>query len=139
MQNLTDEKLKELLKNAKTVAIVGASNKEERASNGIMKFLMKNGYDCYPINPIEKEVLGVKTYDTIPELPIEPDIVNVFRRPEHCPDIVREAIGKKAKLIWLQEEVNSVESMQIAKIAEVPFIMDKCIFKEFLRLKVLTD
>jgi len=134
MQNLNDEKLKELLKNAKTVAIVGASNKPERASNGIMKFLMKNGYDVTPVTPIEKEVLGVPTYDSVEDLPFEPDIVDVFRQSAFAGEIVRAAVAKNAKLIWLQEGVESIEGAQIANISEVPYVQDKCIFKEYLRL-----
>jgi predicted CoA-binding protein len=134
MTNLSDDKLKELLSNAKTVAIVGASNKPERASNGIMKFLMKNGYECIPVNPIEKEVLGVPTYDSVEELPFEPDIVDVFRQSAFAPEIVRAAAGRNAKMIWLQEGVSSDEAAKIASYAEIPYVEDKCIFKEFLRL-----
>lgn len=134
MTNLTDEQMKDLIKNAKTVVIVGASNKPERASNGIMKFLMKNGYECTPVNPIEKEVLGVPTYDSVEDVPFEPDIVDVFRQSAFAPEIVRAAAAKNAKLIWLQEEVESIEAEQIARVAEIPFVQDKCIFKEYLRL-----
>jgi len=134
MRNLSDEKLIELLKNAKTIAIVGASNKTERASNRIMKFLMKNGYDVTPVNPIEKEVLGVPTVDTVEDLSFEPDIVDVFRQSIYAPEIVRAAIGKGAKLIWLQEGVESKEAAQMANVSEVPYVEDKCIFKEYLRL-----
>lgn len=139
MQNLSDDKLKELLKNAKTVVIVGASNKPERASNGIMKFLMKNGYDVTPVNPIEKEVLGVPTYDSVEDVPFEPDIVDVFRQSAFAAEIVRAAAGKNAKLIWLQEGVESVEAAQIANVSEIPFVQDKCIFKEYLRLGLAGD
>jgi predicted CoA-binding protein len=139
MDILNDDKLRELLKNAKTIAIVGASNKPERASNGIMKFLMKNGYDCTPVTPIEKEVLGIKTYDTIEELPFEPDIVDVFRQSAFAPEIVRAAIGRNAKLIWLQEGVESKEAEQMARISGVPYVEDKCIFKEYLRLGLAGD
>lgn len=134
MTNLTDDQLRELLKNAKTVAIVGASNKPERASNGIMKFLMKNGYECIPVNPIEKEVLGIPTIDSLDELTFEPDIVDIFRQSAFAAEVVREACGRNAKLIWLQEGVHSDEARKIADYAGIPYIEDECIFKEFLRL-----
>lgn len=134
MTNLTDEQLKKLIKNAKTVAIVGASNKPERASNGIMKFLMKNGYDCTPVNPIEKEVLGIQTVDCVEELTFEPDIVDIFRQSAFAAEVVREACGKNAKLIWLQEGVQSEEAKRIADYAGIPYVEDECIFKEYLRL-----
>lgn len=98
MQNITDEQLIQIFKDAKKIVVVGASNKPNRASNAIMKFLMKNGYDVTPpVNPpIEKEVLGIPTYDTVEELPpFEPDIVDVFRQSAFAPEIVRAAIGKK--------------------------------------------
>jgi predicted CoA-binding protein len=136
MTNLTDDQLKTLLTEAKTVVIVGASNKPERASNGIMKFLMKNGYEVYPVNPIEKEVLGVATFDSVAEVPVKPDIVDVFRRSDFAVEVVREAIGKEAGLIWLQEEVITEEGRKMAEYANTPFIMDKCIFKEYLRLGI---
>ncbi|MCD8554812.1 CoA-binding protein [Seleniivibrio sp.] len=134
MTNLTDEQLKELISNAKTVAIVGASNKPERASNGIMKFLMKNGYKCVPVNPIEKEVLGIPTVDCVEELDFEPDIVDIFRQSAFAAEVVREAAGKNAKLIWLQEGVESEEAKKIAAYANIPYVEDECIFKEYLRL-----
>ncbi|MGE4497007.1 MAG: CoA-binding protein [Deferribacterales bacterium] len=136
MTNLTDDQLKSLLTDAKTVVIVGASSKPERASNGIMKFLMKNGYTVYPVNPLEKEVLGVPTYDSVAEVPVKPDIVDVFRQSAFAAEVVREAVLKGAGLVWLQEDVISSEAEQIAKQADVPFIMDKCIFKEYLRLGI---
>jgi len=139
MTNLTDTELKQLIKDAKKIVIVGASNKPERASNGIMKFLMKQGYECTPVNPIEKEVLGVPTYDSVEDVPFEPDIVDVFRQSSFAPEIARAAAGKKAKLIWLQEGVSSVEAKQIATIAEIPYVEDKCIYKEYLRLGLLSD
>ncbi|QAR32433.1 CoA-binding protein [Geovibrio thiophilus] len=136
MTNLTDDQLKSLLTGAKTVVIVGASNKPERASNGIMKFLMKNGYTVYPVNPVEKEVLGVPTYDSVAEVPVKPDIVDVFRRSDVAAEVVREAIGREAGLIWLQEDVITEEGKRMAEYANIPFVMDRCIFKEYLRLGI---
>ncbi len=133
----SDEYLKEVLLNAKNIVIVGASNNPERASNGVMKFLMGKGYNCYPVNPNESEVLGVKAYKSLSEVPVQPDIVDVFRKSEAAPEIVREAIKIGAKFIWLQEEVHSEEAEKIAKEHNVPIVMDKCIFKEFLRLKLV--
>ncbi|MDY6822045.1 MAG: CoA-binding protein [Deferribacterota bacterium] len=134
MNEINDEFITNMLLNSKIVAIVGASNKPERASNGIMKFLLKNGYNCIPINPNEDEVLGVKAYKCLLDLDVRPDIVDVFRRSEETPNIVKEAALKKAKLIWLQEGIYSEEAKEIADKASIPIIMDKCLFKEYLRL-----
>jgi len=133
----SDEYLKEVLLNAKDIVIVGASNNPERASNGIMKFLMGKGYNCYPVNPNENEVLGVKAYKTLSDVPVKPDIVDVFRKSEAAPEIVKEAIKIGAKFIWLQEDVYSEEAEWIANEHNVPIVMNKCIFKEFLRLKLI--
>ena len=134
MDNLSDEFIRDILKNSKTIAIIGASNKPERASNGIMKFLMKNGYNCVPINPNEENVLGQKAYKNILELPMSPDIVDIFRKSEDTPLIVKDAISKETKLIWLQEGVFSLDAKKLADDANIPIIMNKCIFKEYLRL-----
>ena len=134
MDNLSDEFIRDILKNSKTIAIIGASNKPERASNGIMKFLMKNGYNCIPVNPNEENVLGQKAYKNILELPMSPDIVDIFRKSEDTPLIVKDAISKGTKLIWLQEGVFSLDAKKLADDANIPIVMDKCIFKEYLRL-----
>ncbi len=133
---MNDKELKEFLENMKDVVIVGASNKVERASNGIMKYLMKNGYKCYPVNPMEETVLGEKCYKSVLDVPVEPDLVDVFRKSEATPPIVKEAVEKNAKFIWLQEEVSSAESRKIAEDAGIPYIENKCLFKEMLRLRV---
>jgi len=134
---LKDEMLYRTLKEAKNIAIVGASNNSGRASNGIMKFLMKNNYNCFPINPNEEEVLGIKAYKTLSEVPEKIDIVDVFRRSEAAAGIVREAVELNPGFIWLQENVYSEEAENMAYKNNIPIIMDKCIFKEILRLKVL--
>lgn len=134
INNIDDEFIRESLKNAKTIAIIGASNKPDRASNGIMKFLMKNGYNCIPINPNEEYVLGQKSYKNILEVPIMPDIVDIFRKPEDVPSIVKDVVAKGTKLIWLQEGIYSAEAKKLAAESNIPIIMDKCIFKEYLRL-----
>ncbi|MCA1927326.1 MAG: CoA-binding protein [Calditerrivibrio sp.] len=133
----SDDYLRNMLLNAKNIVIVGASKNPERASNGIMKFLMGKGYNCYPVNPAEEEVLGVKCYKTISDVPVQADIVDVFRKSDAAPEIVRESIACKAKFLWLQEGVESEEAERIANENNIPIIMDKCIFKEFLRLKLV--
>jgi hypothetical protein len=137
MKEITDEFLKDFLKTAKDIVIVGASNKPDRASNGIMKFLMSKGYTCYPVNPLEDEVLEVKAYKSIKDVPVVPDIVDVFRKSEAAFEVAKEAIEKGAKLIWLQEGVYSKEAKELADSKNIPIVMDRCIFKEFLRLKIV--
>jgi predicted CoA-binding protein len=133
---MDDKALKKYLEDMKMVAIVGASNKIERASNGIMKYLMKNGYECYPVNPMEDEVLGVKCYKTLYDIPVKLDLVDIFRKSETTPPIVKAAVEKKAGFIWMQEGVENEESRKIAEEAGIPYIENKCLFKEMLRLRV---
>lgn len=134
--DITDDVLYKTIKEAKNIAIVGASNNQERASNGIMKFLMKNGYKCFPVNPKESEVLGEKAYKSLSEISEHIDIVDVFRKSDAVPAIVKESAEINAGFIWLQEHVYSEEGKRIAEEHNIPVIMDKCIFKEILRLKV---
>jgi len=134
---ITDDFLYKTIKEAKNIAIVGASTNPERASHGIMKFLQKNGYKCFPVNPKEDEILGEKVYRNLSDIPEHIDIVDIFRRSEAVPPIVEEAVAIKAGFIWLQEHVYSEEAREIAERNNIPIVMDVCIFKEILRLKVL--
>ncbi len=134
---ITDDFLYKTIKEAKNIAIVGASTNPERASNGIMKFLQKNGYKCFPVNPKEDEILGEKVYRNLSDIPEHIDIVDVFRKSEAVPPIVEEAVAINAGFIWLQEHVYSEEAREIAERNNIPIVMDVCIFKEILRLKVL--
>lgn len=134
---ITDDFLYKTIKEAKNIAIVGASTNPERASNGIMKFLQKNGYKCFPVNPKEDEILGEKVYRNLSDIPEHIDIVDVFRKSEAVSPIVEEAVAINAGFIWLQEHVYSEEAREIAERNNIPIVMDVCIFKEILRLKVL--
>ena len=134
MLTLTDDFLKDFLIKSENIVIVGASNKKERASNGIARFLLKKGYECFLVNPKENMILGKRTYKTLADIPVRPDIVDVFRKSEATPSIVEEAIKKEAKLIWLQEEVYSEKAKMLAEKADIPIVMNKCLYKEFMRL-----
>ncbi len=134
---ITDDFLYKTIKDAKNIAIVGASTNPERPSNGIMKFLQKNGYRCFPVNPNENEILGEKAYKSLSDIPEHIDIVDIFRKSEAVPPIVEEAVAINAGFIWLQEHVYSEEARKIAENNNIPIVMDLCIFKEIQRLNVL--
>lgn len=127
MENPTDNRLKELLEHAKTIAVVGLSANEERPSYKVAKYLQEKGYRVIPVNPSLKEVLGEKSYSTLVEIPEKVDIVDVFRKTEDVPPIAESAIKIGSKVLWQQEGVTSAEAANIAAQAGLEVVMDCCI------------
>ncbi|MDB4954971.1 MAG: CoA-binding protein [Myxococcales bacterium] len=125
--NPTDDTLKQILIEARTIAMVGASSNPERPSNAIMKQLLHAGYRVIPVNPKETEVLGQRAYSSLGEIPDPIDIVDVFRRSEDTPAIADEAIAVHAKVLWLQLGVRNEAAAQRAEAAGLTVVMDKCI------------
>ena len=123
-----------LLRNAKTIAVVGLSNRRSRPSYGVSEYMQSNGYRIIPVNPNETEVLGEKAYARLEDVPEKIDIVDVFRRPEYVADIVESAIGVGAKGIWMQDEVRDDKAAAQAKQAGLWVVMDDCILREHQRL-----
>ena len=115
-----------ILRDAKTIAIVGASPSPERESNGVMRYLMSAGYRCIPVNPACGEVLGVPTVSSLAEIEEPIDLVDVFRRPEHCAAHAREAVAAGAKALWLQLGIVSPEARAIAEAAGLPYVENAC-------------
>ncbi|HEU0122338.1 MAG TPA: CoA-binding protein [Bryobacteraceae bacterium] len=132
MSNDTD--ILEMLRNGKTIAVVGLSSKRIRPSHGVTAYMQQHGYRIIPVNPEETEVLGEKAYASLRDVPEKIDIVNVFRRPEAVPSIVDDAIAIGAPYLWLQEDVVHAEAAQKAREAGMKVVMDRCIFKEHRRL-----
>jgi uncharacterized protein len=124
----------DLLRNAKTIAVVGLSSKRMRPSYGVSEYLQRSGYRIIPVNPTETEVLGEKSYATLDEVPEPVDIVDVFRRSEYVPDIVDAAIRIKAKAVWMQEGVVHEAAAEKARAAGLEVIQDRCILKEHRRV-----
>ncbi len=125
--NPTDQELRTILTQAKTIAVVGASSNPERSSHGIMKKLQSVGYAVIPVNPREAEVLGERAYASLADIPIPVDIVDVFRRAEDTPAIADEAVAIKAKVLWLQSGIVNEEAAARAKAGGVTPVMDACI------------
>lgn len=119
-----------LLRNSKTIAVVGLSNSPWRPSFGVSEYMQAMGYRIIPVNPAETTILGEKCYATLEEIPEKIDIVNVFRRPEFVPEIVESAIRIGAKGLWLQEEVIHGAAAARARAAGLEVLMDLCILKE---------
>jgi len=126
-------KITHLLASSKVVAIVGLSSKPYRPSFGVAKFLQSSGYRIIPVNPNESEVLGEKAYARLDEVADKIDIVDIFRRSEHIPEVVDAAIRKGAQAVWMQEGVRDEASAERARNAGLTVIMDRCIAKELFK------
>ena len=124
------EKIAELLRSAKTIAVVGLSNNPARTSNGVSAYMQSQGYRIIPVNPAISEALGEKAYPTLSEVPEKIDIVNVFRRSEYVPEVVEEAIRLGVPAIWMQEGVVHQEAAEKARQAGIFVVMNRCILKE---------
>ena len=125
--NPSDQELKELLTNATTIAIVGASPNPDKASYGIMQKLQQAGYKVIPVNPRETEILGERSYPSLIDVPEHIDIVDVFRRAEDTPAIADDAVTIGAKALWLQTGITSEDAAQRAKAGGLSVVMDRCI------------
>ncbi|MFN8674289.1 MAG: CoA-binding protein [Candidatus Sericytochromatia bacterium] len=130
---MANNNIKEILKDSKTIAVVGLSSNPSRPSYDVSAYMQDNGYKIYPINPNENEVLGEKAYTTLKELPIKPDIVNVFRRSETVMPIVDECIELGIKNIWFQLGVVNYEAIEKAEKNNINVVYDKCILVEHSR------
>ena len=120
----------ELLKHAKTIAVVGLSNNPLRPSHGVSAYMQGQGYSIIPVNPQIESCLGEKSYPSLLEVPEKIDIVNIFRRPEFVEEIVEQAIQLKVPAIWMQEDVVHEKAAEKARRAGIFVVMDRCILKE---------
>jgi len=135
LNSLTEsESITELLKNAKTIAVVGLSDSPFRSSYGVSEYLQSQGYRIIPVNPLIRESLGERAYASLSDVPEKIDIVNIFRRSDHVPDVVEEAIRLKVPAIWMQEGVVHEAAAEKARQAGIFVMMDRCIMKEHRRL-----
>jgi predicted CoA-binding protein len=125
--NPSDQELTQLLTDATTIAIVGASSNADKASYGIMQKLQSAGYRVIPVNPRETEILGERSYPSLIDVPERIDIVDVFRRAEDTPGIADDAITIGAKALWLQSGIVSEEAAARAKAGGLIVVMDACI------------
>ena len=132
--NPSNDQLRNLLKESKTIAIVGASGNPGKPSYGIMQRLQKAGYKVIPVNPRETEILGERSYPSLVDVPEPVDIVDVFRRPEDTPPIAEEAVLKGAKAFWLQKGIASEDAAARASAGGLTVIMNACIGETYDRL-----
>ena len=118
--------LKELLRNIKNIAIVGASSNPERDSFKVMKFLLDQGYKIFPVNPKEKDILGVRCYPNLTSIKETVDMVDMFRAKEFIFDLTKEAIEINTNVIWMQEGIIDEESSSLAMSNGLKVVIDEC-------------
>ena len=124
----------EILSQCRTIAVVGLSSNPESDSYGIARYLQQHGYRIIPINPNETEVLGEKAYPSLRAVGEPVEVVGVFRRPEHVPEIVEDAIAVGAKALWLQLGIVQEEAAARARAAGLKVVMDRCMAVEHRRM-----
>jgi|ERR1022692_41133 predicted CoA-binding protein len=124
------DSISELLRRAKTIAVVGLSPDPMRASHGVSAYMQGQGYRIIPVNPNIESCLGEKAYASLPEVPDRIDIVNIFRRPEFVEEVVDQAIQLKIPAIWMQEDVIHEKAAEKARRAGIFVVMDSCILQE---------
>ncbi|MBL8242009.1 MAG: CoA-binding protein [Bryobacterales bacterium] len=129
-----DADMIEMLRNARTIAVVGLSSKRLRPSHGVAGYMQQHGYRIIPVNPAETEVLGEKAYATLSGVPHKIDIVDVFRQSEAVPEIAGDVIRLGIPYLWLQEGVIHEAAAAKARAAGIKVVMDRCILKEHRRL-----
>jgi uncharacterized protein len=131
---LTEEEVANVLREARTVAVVGISHKEERDSNKVAKYLKEHGYTVIPVNPGYKEVLGEQCYPNLASVPGHIDVVDIFRSVDAIPGVVDEAIAAKAGAVWMQLGLVHNEAAEKARCAGLTVVMNKCMKIEHSRM-----
>jgi predicted CoA-binding protein len=129
-----DKQLTEILKGSKTIAVVGASPDPDRDSNRIMEYLIRVGYDVFPVNPNYEEVLDKKCFPTVKSIGKPIDIVDIFRRSEFVDDAAKDAVSANAKILWMQLGVINETAAQYAMDHGMKVVMNRCIMVEYRRL-----
>lgn len=130
----TDAEIKRIFEESKTIAVVGASIHPHRAGHYIPRYLKQQGYKIVPVNPNYEEVLGEKCYPSLEDVPFPVDAVEVFRRPEFCEEVARDAVAVGAKVLWLQLGIVCEPARTIATEAGLTYVEDRCMGPEHRRL-----
>lgn len=124
-----------ILKNTKTIAVIGASKDPKKPSRSVMKYLMRHGYICYPVNPTADEISGLKSYKSIIDIPVKIDVAEVFLPAELVNNVIDDIIKKNVKVLWLQEGIVNEKAADLAKKNGIDVIMDRCMMKEHAKLR----
>lgn len=139
MPLLDDQAIAEVLRDVRTIALLGASHKPERPSYRVMQFLLDRGYRVFPVNPglVGTELLGQIVRSSLAELPEQADMVDVFRHPDYLPGIVDETIEAGIRTLWTQLDVVNREAAERAEQHGIRVVMDRCPAIEWPRLQRL--
>jgi hypothetical protein len=135
---LDGEGIEVMLRSSRRIAVVGASSNEGRPSFGVFRYLVHQGFECVPVNPNERSILGIPSFRTLAEAATETgpfDIVDVFRRSELCVAHAEEAVAVGARCLWLQLGVVNWEAARIAAAGGLAVVMDRCIAIEWRRIR----
>jgi len=133
-QNPPPDQIRALLGQVKTIAVLGLSDNPARPSYHVAQYLQQSGYRIIPVRPAQTQVLGEKAYARLADVPGVPDLVDVFRAPEHVAGIVDECLAKGVKRLWLQEGVIDEAAAERARAAGITVVMDRCMLKEHRKL-----
>ena len=135
-QNPPTSQIRSILLQAKTIAVVGISEREDRASNYVSDYMQSQGYKIYPVNPNIEEWFGSKSYDSIEDVPDKIDIVDVFRRSANIMPVAEDAVASGAKVLWLQQGIVNQEAATFALDRGLEVVMDSCIMVEHKSMKL---
>jgi predicted CoA-binding protein len=129
--------IKDIFDNYKSIAVVGMSTNPSKPSHSVPAFIHGQGYNIFPVNPMAEEIIGLKSYKELMDIPENIDIVNVFRPSKDALTVVEKAVERKkakgdVKLIWLQESIINDEAKALAEENGIEFIQDKCMYKEYV-------
>lgn len=133
--NPDDTALRELFDRVKTIAVVGLSPQLARPSFRVAAAMQRYGYRIIPVRPLVDEVLGEKAYASLADIPFSVDLVDVFRAAEHLPAIVEQCLALHLPSIWIQEGIVHQDAAQLARAGAMTVVMDRCLLKEYVRLK----
>jgi hypothetical protein len=133
--NPTSAEIRAILQTARTVAVVGLSDKPDRDSYRVAAYLQRAGYRIIPVNPAIREVLGEQAYPNLRDVPETIDVVDIFRRPDSVPPIVEDAIAIGARVVWMQDGIVHNEAADRARAAGLQVVMSKCMLREHLHLQ----
>ncbi len=134
LENASPEEIRAILRDSKTIAVVGLSDKPDRASHHVAHYLQRAGYRIIPVNPAVTSVLGEKAYASLRDVPDRVDVVDIFRKPEAVPAIVADAIAIGARVVWMQEGIVHNAAADQARAAGLKVVMSRCMLKEHAAL-----
>jgi predicted CoA-binding protein len=131
---VTEEELRRIFAETTTIAVVGASHKEDRAAHRIPRYLQGQGYRIIPVSPRGGELFGERVRESLRDVDVPVDVVDVFRRASETPEVARDAVAVGAKVLWLQEGIESEEAARIARAGGLTVVMDLCMGATHRRL-----